>query len=234
MFWYKNSNKINIIERNLLDIFSQQMKEKGLAGIKNIYSMQVMDPDAFIHSIANIIHGFNYIVDTVFSNDLKYMHATDNACSYIINFDYQPVADKKYRVDTILLNFYNNVISKSSKTKDGKKTEHELDMSMLIWKYIFNKNGFMEEHKRQMFYRLTVNDLCCVDYEEYLIQLFDNEYVSGTIVLCKMLIKDVYNSIKINEQFLQYMTDKTTTNEFEFTAKVFMAECGSSALFLWR
>ncbi|KAK7010319.1 cullin-2 [Biomphalaria glabrata] len=135
-------------------------------GIQSVVSLK-NDP-TFVEAMLKVYHKFKELIADVFNNDQAFTGALDKACSAVINHKPQN-SRQPNRSPELLAKYCDSLLKKSTKGVGDVELDEKLSGSIIIFKYLDDKDVFQRFYSRMLAKRLIYSQSASMDAEESMI-----------------------------------------------------------------
>ncbi|XP_063220208.1 cullin-2 isoform X2 [Bacillus rossius redtenbacheri] len=208
-------NGISVLVSELLE----HIKAKGLeavAGLKgeNVY-MQ------FIENSLAVYDKYRGIINDVFDHDQSLLGSLDKACSFVIN--HRQVPKQPCRSPEMLAKYCDTLLKKSSKGLSESEMEEKLTKSIIIFKYIDDKDVFQKFYSRMLAKRLIHQQSQSLDAEEAMINKLKQACGYEFTNKLHRMFTDITVSSDLNNKFSEFLKKDRTELGIHFFIHVLQA-----------
>lgn len=220
-----------------LKILIQQVQSRitqiGLETIKQV-STSSNPPKAFVESFIQVYKKHSELIASVFNSDQVFVGALDKACSAIVNHRIHP--QQPCRSPELLAKYCDSLLRKpsSSSNQSGSAinknlTEAEIDeklsLSIIVFKYIDDKDVFQKFYGKNMARRLIFSQLASMEAEESMINKL--KQVCGYEFTAKLqrMFTGIGVSNEQREKFNQYL--RKNNLELGISFSIYILQVGS-------
>ncbi|CAH1163956.1 unnamed protein product [Phaedon cochleariae] len=142
------------------------IKTQGLAAIGDLQGENIHIN--FVENLLAVYKKYKQLIQDVFKSDQNFMGALDKACSLVIN--HRPNQGRSpCRSPELLAKYCDTLLKKSSKGISESEVEEKLSESIIIFKYIDDKDIFQKFYSRMLAKRLIHQQTQSMDAEEAMI-----------------------------------------------------------------
>lgn len=220
----KDLRKMYVLLRNiptghsvLLQTVLEHIRAQGLHAVEN-----VRKENTSIHFVENMLRvheRYTALIKDVFKGDQIFVSALDKACSSVIN--HQGEKTKQYCSSPELLARYCDLLlRKSSKSFNEIEIENRLVQSMIIFKYLDDKDIFQKFYSRMLAKRLIHQKSQNMDAEEAMINRFKQACgYEFTNKLHRMYV-DMSVSADLNNKFNEYLRNEKIELAVSFSSHI--------------
>lgn len=223
-----------------LKILIQQVQSRitqvGLEAIKQVANSD-NPPKVFVESFIQVYKKHSELIADTFNGDQSFVGALDKACSAIINHRMNP--QQPCRSPELLAKYCDGLLRKPSSGTSGASstsgisainknlTETEIDeklsLSIIVFKYIDDKDIFQKFYSKNMARRLIFSQLASMEAEESMINKL--KQVCGYEFTAKLhrMFTDIGVSNELKESFIQELRKNNTQIGISFSIYVLQA-----------
>uniref|UniRef100_A0A0N4Z6N9 CULLIN_2 domain-containing protein n=1 Tax=Parastrongyloides trichosuri TaxID=131310 RepID=A0A0N4Z6N9_PARTI len=194
-----------------LSILIKEFHKKAVDdGIANVWKIDnPTTPQLFVDNVIIIYNKYNNLVKNVFNNAGEFTKSLDNAMHFIVNYKENPKIISKASERTAK---YVDSLLKRAKNVDEKEIDANLSKSIIIFKYLEDKDSFQKFYSKMLANRLIHNLSSNHDYEELMVaKLKEACGYEFTAKLCRMF-SDVNISKELCNGYLKSTYCKSQTN----------------------
>lgn len=219
--------------RTLTQQVQSRITQVGLEAIKQVTTSD-NPPKAFVESFIQVHRKHSELIVDVFNNDQLFVSALDKACSAIINYRISP--QQPCRSPELLAKYCDSLLRKPSgssnqsgssinKTLSELEIDEKLALSIIVFKYIDDKDVFQKFYSKSMAKRLIFSQLASMDAEELMINKL--KQVCGYEFTAKLhrMFTDIGVSNELRESFNQSLREKDTQLGLNFS--IYILQAGS-------
>ncbi|BFZ01433.1 hypothetical protein BsWGS_04472 [Bradybaena similaris] len=198
-------------------------------GMQSVLSLQ-NDP-TFVEAMLRVYHKFKELICDVFSNDQVFTGALDKACSAVIN--HKPQSSRTPNRSPELPSFYcwpfqlakycDNLLKKSTKGVGDVELDEKLSGSIIIFKYLDDKDVFQRFYSRMLAKRLIYSQSASMDAEESMIARLKQACGYEFTNKLHRMFTDVSVSLDHVTNFNNYLKEKKENLGVSFNILVFQA-----------
>ncbi|RKP05744.1 Cullin family-domain-containing protein [Thamnocephalis sphaerospora] len=186
----------------------------------------VRDPKTYVHALLEVHQKYQALVQTAFKNDTGFMKALDKACENFVNRNKVANAGTS-KSPELLAKYADALLKKSAKNPDENELETMLTQTMVIFKFIEDKDVFQKHYSRSLARRLINETSASDDAEASMIsKLREACGVDFTSKLQRMFT-DISLSKEQNDRFRDRL--KQTRDDSEITVDFNFKVLGTSA-----
>lgn len=219
------------IEGGLKTLIQQVQARITQVGLETIKQVATSDnpPKAFVESFIQVYKKHSDLIATTFNNDQMFVGALDKACSSIINFRLNP--QQPCRSPELLAKYCDNLLRKPSsgsgsgaiKGLSDAEIDEKLSLSIIVFKYIDDKDIFQKFYSKNMARRLIFSQLSLLDHEESMINKL--KQVCGYEFTAKLhrMFTDIGVSNELKGAFEQHLRQQNAQLDISFSIYVLQA-----------
>lgn len=221
-----------------LKILIQQVQSRitqvGLEAIKQVTTSE-NPPKAFVESFIQVYRKHSDLITSIFNSDQLFVGALDKACSAIINHRINP--QQPCRSPELLAKYCDSLLRKpgsSSSSQSGtfvtifkpfplseSEIDEKLALSIIVFKYIDDKDIFQKFYSKNMARRLIFSQLASMEAEESMINKL--KQVCGYEFTAKLhrMFTDIGVSNELRESFNQILQSNPPQDRMQLGGKSF-------------
>ncbi|XP_072747858.1 cullin-2 [Anoplolepis gracilipes] len=212
----------------LVQKLTRHITQQGLQAIgplqgENVYTQ-------FVESMLNVHAKYSELIRDVFKGDQSFVGALDKACSAIVN--YRPAPKQPVRAPELLAKYCDSLLKKSPKAASENEIEDKLRRSIIVFKYVDDKDVFQKFYSRMLAKRLIHQQSQSMDAEEMMID--DLKRACGYEFTNKLhrMFTDMSVSADLNAKFTATLREGDGENQLGtgFGVKVLQAGAWPLAL----
>uniref|UniRef100_A0A6G1SIR9 Cullin-2 n=1 Tax=Aceria tosichella TaxID=561515 RepID=A0A6G1SIR9_9ACAR len=216
--------------KTLIQLVQSRITQVGLETIKQVATSD-NPPKDFVESFIQVHKKHSDLIATTFNNDQLFVGALDKACSSIINFRLNP--QQPCRSPELLAKYCDNLLRKPSsgsgssgsaiKGLSDAEIDEKLSLSIIVFKYIDDKDIFQKFYSKNMARRLIFSQLSLLDHEESMINKL--KQVCGYEFTAKLhrMFTDIGVSNELKGAFEQHLRQKNAQLGISFSIYVLQA-----------
>lgn len=216
--------------KTLIQQVQSRITEVGLETIKQVATSD-NPPKAFVESFIRVYRKHSDLIASTFNNDQLFVGALDKACSSIINFRLNP--QQPCRSPELLAKYCDNLLRKPSsgsgsggsaiKGLTDAEIDEKLSLSIIVFKYIDDKDIFQKFYSKNMARRLIFSQLSLLDHEESMINKL--KQVCGYEFTAKLhrMFTDIGVSNELKGAFEQHLRQQNAQLGISFSIYVLQA-----------
>lgn len=245
---YKLSKPIEGGLKTLIQQVQSHITHVGLEAIKQVITSD-NPPKAFVESFIQVYRNYSDLITNVLNGDQLFVGALDKACSAIINHRIHP--QQPCRSPELLAKYCDSLLRKPSssggsvsgsgggsgiggsstnqsgsainKSLSESEIDEKLTLSIIVFKYIDDKDIFQKFYSKNMARRLIFSQLASMEAEESMINKL--KQVCGYEFTAKLhrMFTDIGVSNELRESFNQNLRQQNTQLGISFSIYVLQA-----------
>lgn len=216
--------------KTLIQQVQQRITYVGLEAIKQVTTSE-NPPKAFVESFIQVYRKHSDLMINIFNSDQLFVGALDKACSAIINHRINP--QQPCRSPELLAKYCDSLLRKpgsgssqsgaSNKALSESEIDEKLALSIIVFKYIDDKDIFQKFYSKNMARRLIFSQLASMEAEESMINKL--KQVCGYEFTAKLhrMFTDIGVSNELRELFNQNLRQNKTQLGISFSIYVLQA-----------
>lgn len=218
--------------KTLIQQVQWHITQVGLEAIKQVTTSE-NPPKAFVENFIQVYRKHSDLITSTFNSDQLFVSALDKACSAIINHRINP--QQPCRSPELLAKYCDSLLRKpgsGSSSQSGSAinkslSESEIDeklaLSIIVFKYIDDKDIFQKFYSKNMARRLIFSQLASMEAEESMINKL--KQVCGYEFTAKLhrMFTDIGVSNELRESFSQNLKQKGKHLGISFSIYVLQA-----------
>ena len=177
--------------------FEAHVRKSGLAAVEKV-SMdgEGLDPKIYVDALLEVHAQYQQLVDNAFNGESEFVRSLDNACKEFVNRN-KVCADGSTRSPELLAKYTDQLLKKSSKSAEEADLEKHLVQVMTVFKYVDDKDVFLNFYKKMLAKRLVhsssasddaetsmigkLKEACGYDYTNKLQRMFQDIQISSDL-----------------------------------------------------
>ncbi|CAG7835527.1 unnamed protein product [Allacma fusca] len=210
----------------LADTVEQHIQNEGLDAIKS------MKPETahtdFVENMVVVQKKYKEIVSNIFNSDQLFLSALDKACTKVINWRGQASQPGQAKLPPckspeLLAKYCDTLLKKSTKGFSEQEVDEKLNNSIMIFKYIEDKDVFQKFYARNLARRLIHQLSNSMDAEEGMINRLKQACGYEFTNKLHRMFTDVSVSNDLCNKFNDYLTSQNLTTGVGFSVQVLQA-----------
>lgn len=192
-------------------------------GMQSVLSHK-QDP-SFVEAMLKVYHKFKELILDVFGNDQAFASALDKACSSVINHKPQNsrTSHAPNRSPELLAKYCDGLLKKSTKGVSDAELDEKLSGSIIIFKYLDDKDVFQRFYSRMLAKRLIYSQSSSMDAEEIMITRLKQACGYEFTNKLHRMFTDISVSADLVMNFNKYLKDENENLGINFNILVFQA-----------
>ncbi|ODM94965.1 Cullin-2 [Orchesella cincta] len=203
----------------LADTLEAHIKKEGLEAVSSL-KQETAHMD-FVESIILLYKKYKDIVNTVFKSDQMFISSLDKACTAVINF--RQCTKNPCRSPELLAKYCDALLKKSTKGYSETEVDEKLSQSIIIFRYIDDKDVFQKFYSRNLARRLINHLSHSMDAEEGMINRLKQACGYEFTNKLHRMFTDVSVSSDLNNKFNDYLTKEGIKLPISFSIMVLQA-----------
>lgn len=219
--------------KTLIQQVQWRITQVGLEAIKQVTTSE-NPPKAFVESFIQVYRKHFDLITSTFNSDQLFVSALDKACSAIINHRINP--QQPCRSPELLAKYCDSLLRKprSSSGQSGSAinkslSESEIDeklaLSIIVFKYIDDKDIFLKFYSKNMARRLIFSQLASMEAEESMINKLKQVCGYEFTAILHRMFTDIGVSHELRESFNQRLRSQNTQLGISFS--IYVLQTGS-------
>uniref|UniRef100_A0A914MYS6 Cullin family profile domain-containing protein n=1 Tax=Meloidogyne incognita TaxID=6306 RepID=A0A914MYS6_MELIC len=200
----------------LLKEFENYIKKLGM----EFNVSPTVDPAQFVGNITDLHTKFTQMVIEIFSGDGEFTISLDRAIQSIVNYREDPKQPPKISEK---LNRYIDILMKTRKGRTETEIEAQLSKSILIFRYIDDKDLFQKYYSKMLCTRLIASLSFSMDLEESMINKMKDACGYEFTSKLSRMFTDVNVSQGLTKRFLEEMVKNNKKLEVSISVMVLQA-----------
>ncbi|WVR06630.1 hypothetical protein IAU60_003662 [Kwoniella sp. DSM 27419] len=208
----------------LREKFGDHVKRAGQAAVEKVLpapgavsetgKAETLDPKAYIESLLEVHTKFTEVVEGPFRAEMGFNKALDQACRDFCNTN--AAATTSTRSPELLASYCDQLLRKSNKDLDAESLEAALNQTMIIFKFIDDKDVFQKFYQKKLAQRLVGSLSASDDSESSMITKLKE--VSGFDYTNKLqrMFTDVNLSRDLSERFKDKERQQSIATDLDF------------------
>lgn len=221
--------------KTLIQQVQSRITQIGLDAIKQVTTSD-NPPKAFVESFIQVYRKHSDLITNIFNSDQLFVGALDKACSAIINHRINP--QQPCRSPELLAKYCDSLLRKPSNTSinsggnsnisasiNESEIDEKLGLSIIVFKYIDDKDIFQKFYSKNMARRLIFSQLASMENEESMINKL--KQVCGYEFTAKLhrMFTDIGVSNELNQSFNQEL--RKTNTQLGINFSIYVLQAGS-------
>ncbi|WWC71074.1 uncharacterized protein I206_105027 [Kwoniella pini CBS 10737] len=208
----------------LRERFGEHVKKAGQAAVEKVLpapgattetgKAETLDPKAYIEALLEVHTKYTEVVEGPFRAEMGFNKALDQACRDFCNQN--AAATTSTKSPELLASYCDQLLKKSNKDLDAESLEAALNQTMIIFKFIDDKDVFQKFYQKKLAQRLVGSTSASDDSESSMITKLKE--VSGFDYTNKLsrMFTDVNLSKDLNERFKEKERAQGVSADIDF------------------
>lgn len=217
--------------KTLIQQVQSRITQVGLEALKQVNTSE-NPPRAFVESFIQVHKEHSTNIHDYFKNDQLFVGALDKACSAIINHRFNP--QQPCRSPELLAKYCDSLLRKPSNStvKGGNAInsfemdlDDKLGLSIIVFKYIDDKDIFQKFYSKNMARRLIFSQLASMEAEESMINKL--KQVCGYEFTAKLhrMFTDIGVSHELKDSF--HLSLRQSNKQLGISFSIYVLQAGS-------
>ncbi|XP_025833506.1 cullin-2 [Agrilus planipennis] len=204
----------------LVDTVLEHIKAQGLTAVSNLQgeSMHIH----FVENLLKVYKKYKQLIQEVFNADQNFVGALDKACSSVINHKSNG-GRGPCRSPELLAKYCDTLLKKSSKGISESEVDEKLSQSIIIFKYIDDKDVFQKFYSRMLAKRLIHQQTQSMDAEEAMINRLKQACGYEFTNKLHRMFTDMSVSADLNNKFGEFLKKENIDLGITFNIHVLQA-----------
>ncbi|XP_030747563.1 cullin-2 [Sitophilus oryzae] len=187
----------------LVDTVFDHIKNQGLSAIHNLQGESIHIN--FVENLLTVYKKYKSLIQEVFKSDQNFMGALDKACNSVINHRAND-GRAPCRSPELLAKYCDTLLKKSSKGISESEVDEKLLESIIIFKYIDDKDIFQKFYSRSLAKRLIHQQTQSMDAEEAMINRLKQACGYEFTSKLHRMFTDMSVSADLNNKFQEFLS----------------------------
>lgn len=209
------NNGLNV----LIQEVESHIKRTGLGAVQNLTGDNI--PGQFVESMLTVHAKFTELINSVFHGDKAFIGALDKACAAAINF--REKSKQMCKSPELLAKYCDTLLKKSAKGMSESEIEDKLANSVIVFKYIDDKDVFQKFYSRMLARRLIHGQSVSMDAEEGMINRLKQACGYEFTSKLHRMFTDMSVSTDLNNKFAAYVASENVDLGVNFNIYVLQA-----------
>ncbi len=196
---------------NLDNIFHDYIVKDGKTVFENLSnnnkskSVLDIDPKDYAQVVTSVYNSFRNIVDESFQKTKEFQAALDKACIEFVNNNI--ICGTNKAVSPEMLAKYTDILLKKNKDIEEQQIISAFDDIILVYKYLIEKDVFLQFYAKKLSTRLIQNLSANSDYEEIMFNKLKLHVGFDFISRIQRMFTDKNLSVDLNTKYQEYCGD---------------------------
>jgi len=188
--------------RSMCDAMSKYLREQGRAIVSEEEESEGKNAVVFIQKLLELKERFDLFMEKSFNQDIIFKQT--------ISGDFEHFLNLNTKSPEYLSLFIDEKLKKGSKGLSEQEIEVVLDKTMVLFRYLQEKDVFERYYKQHLAKRLLLNKSVSDDAEKNMISKLKTECGCQFTLKLEGMFKDMSLSNTMNEDFKSHVTDSAT------------------------
>ncbi|XP_066998802.1 cullin-2 [Anabrus simplex] len=203
----------------LINEMLEHIKQQGLQCIANLGEENVYCQ--FVDSMLDLHKKYKDMINEVFAGDQAFVGALDRACSSVVNYRSTPKVTA--RAPEMLAKYYDFLLKRSAKGMSEAEIDDRLARSIIVFKYLDDKDVFQKFYSRMLARRLIHQQSQSMDAEEAMINRLKDACGYEFTNKFQRMFNDITVSSDLNSKFNAFLKSENCDLGISFTIYVLQA-----------
>jgi len=150
--------------------FEKHVHKVGMSSIEEVAKTAISDPKQYVDELLKVYKKFNSLVVGPFRSDSGFVAALDKACRRFINDNMVcKLARSASKSPELLTKFTDLILKKSNHNQEEQEMDNLLNDVMVVFKYIEEKDVFMNYYSKLLAKRLIYSTSASDDMERLMV-----------------------------------------------------------------
>merc|ERR1712002_365419 len=211
---YKLFGRVSDGHKTIGDCVSWYLREEGKALVTQATDEQSQQTNAvtYIQNLLELKDRFDSFLLNSFSNDKFFKQVISGDFEYFLNLN--------QRSPEFLSLFIDDKLKKGVKGLSDQEVEQVLDKSMILFRFLQEKDAFEEYYKRHLARRLLNQKSASDDSEKMMISKLKSECGCQFTSKLEGMFKDMTLSNTVNEEFRSHLQNLKNLNGVDLSVRV--------------
>merc|ERR1719435_61649 len=211
---YKLFGRVSEGHRTIGDCVSRYLREEGKALVTQATDEQSQQTNAvtYIQNLLELKDRFDSFLSLSFGNDKFFKQVISGDFEYFLNLN--------QRSPEFLSLFIDDKLKKGVKGLSDQEVEQVLDKSMILFRFLQEKDAFEEYYKRHLARRLLNQKSASDDSEKMMISKLKSECGCQFTSKLEGMFKDMTLSNTVNEEFRSHLQNLKNLNGVDLSVRV--------------
>ncbi|XP_059221899.1 cullin-3 isoform X2 [Stomoxys calcitrans] len=195
----------------IADTMSAYLREQGRMLVKEEENGST-NPISFVQNLLDLKDRFDQFLHHSFNNDRLFKN--------VISSDFEHFLNLNSKSPEYLSLFIDDKLKKGGKGMSEQEIEVILDKTMVLFRFLLEKDVFERYYKTHLAKRLLLNKSVSDDFEKNMISKLKTECGCQFTSKLEGMFKDMSISNTTNEEFKTYITNHNINLSVEFTCRI--------------
>eukprot|EP00088_Acartia_fossae_P025136 TRINITY_DN259_c0_g1_i1.p1 TRINITY_DN259_c0_g1~~TRINITY_DN259_c0_g1_i1.p1 ORF type:complete len:742 (+),score=174.52 TRINITY_DN259_c0_g1_i1:927-3152(+) len=202
---YRLLRPISGAQAVLLEEVQNHIREAGMKAISDLKGENIHID--FVENMLNVHKAYRELIQDVFQGDQAFIGALDRACTAVINHR-EPKTPS--RSPELLARYCDTLLRKSSKGASESEIEEKLASSIIIFKYLDDKDVYQKFYSRHLGKRLIHMQSHSMDIEETMINRLKQACGYEFTSKFHRMYTDILTAEQLNTKFTTFLSNANT------------------------
>ncbi|XP_070565487.1 cullin-2-like [Ptychodera flava] len=188
----------------MIQELEKHIKDTGLEAICNLRGDNV--PPQFVESVLDVHTKFSKLIQNVLAGDQAFTSALDKALTAVVNW--KPSQRHVCKAPELIAKYCDSLLKKSSKGISESEVDDKLSQSIIVFKYIDDKDIFQKFYSRMLAKRLIHGLSMSMDAEEGMINRLKQACGYEFTNKLHRMFTDMSVSSDLNNKFSNFLKEK--------------------------
>lgn len=212
---YRLLRPISGAQTVLLEEVQSHIREAGMKAISDLKGENIHID--FVENMLNVHKMYRELIQDVFQGDQAFIGALDRACTAVINHR-EPRTPS--RSPELLARYCDTLLKKSSKGVSESEIEEKLTSSIIIFKYLDDKDVYQKFYQKHLGKRLIHTQSHSMDIEETMINRLKQACGYEFTSKFHRMYTDILTAEQLNTKFTTYLNTANTDLGVNYFIKV--------------
>jgi len=198
--------------RSMCASMSKYLREQGRAIVSEEEESEGKNAVIFIQKLLELKERFDFFMEKSFNDDIIFKQT--------ISGDFEHFLNLNNKSPEYLSLFIDEKLKKGSKGLSEQEIEVVLDKTMVLFRYLQEKDVFERYYKQHLAKRLLLNKSISDDAEKNMISKLKTECGCQFTLKLEGMFKDMSLSNTMNEDFKQHVNDTNARFDVDLTVRV--------------
>ncbi|XP_032821523.1 cullin-2 [Petromyzon marinus] len=200
----------------------EHIRQEGLKAISNLSHENM--PTQFVESVLEVHSKYVQLITSVLSGDQQFMSALDKACSAVVNYREPKSLCKS---PELLAKYCDGMLKKTAKGMTENEVDDKLSNSIVVFKYIDDKDVFQKFYARMLAKRLIHGLSMSMDSEESMINKLKQACGYEFTSKLHRMYTDMSLSADLNNKFGNFIKEQETPIDLGVGFQIYVLQAGA-------
>uniref|UniRef100_A0A8C4N3R7 Cullin-2 n=1 Tax=Eptatretus burgeri TaxID=7764 RepID=A0A8C4N3R7_EPTBU len=198
------------------------IRDEGLKAVINLPQENM--PTQFVESVLDVHIKYIQLIVTLLHGDQLFISALDKACSCVVNYK----ANKSIsRSPELLAKYCDGLLKKTAKGMTENEVDDKLCNSIVVFKYIDDKDVFQKFYSRMLAKRLIHGLSMSMDSEESMINKLKQACGYEFTSKLHRMYTDMSVSADLNNKFGNFVREQKTPIDLGLSFQIYVLQAGA-------